>query len=68
MESWDCFGASVTENEVRSNADYMSKHLKKFGYEYIVVDIQWYEPQAASSIYHNFADLEMDQQGRLQPR
>ena len=27
--SWDCYGASVTEAEVRGNAEYIAKHLKK---------------------------------------
>lgn len=44
--SWDCYGASVTEAEVRGNAEYMSKYLKSYGWEYIVLDIQWYEPGA----------------------
>lgn len=42
--SWDCYGASVNEEEVRGNAEYMATHLKDFGWEYVVVDIQWYEP------------------------
>ena len=42
--SWDCFGASVTEEQVRANAEYMAKNLKEFGWEYVVVDIQWYQP------------------------
>lgn len=65
--SWDCYGASVTEEEVRGNADYMAKHLKQHGWEYVVVDIQWYEPTADSSAYHPFAPLEMDEFGRLVP-
>lgn len=65
--SWDCYGASVTEQEVRANAEYMSKRLKKFGWEYIVVDIQWYEPMAAGTEYQNLAPLCMDEFGRLQP-
>ena len=40
--SWDCYGASVDEATVKANADYMAKHLKQYGWEYIVVDIQWY--------------------------
>ncbi len=31
--SWDCYGASVNEEIVRKNAEYMAKHLKKYGYE-----------------------------------
>ena len=41
--SWDCYGAAVTEETVRRNADYMAEHLKRFGWEYIVVDILDFE-------------------------
>jgi len=65
--SWDCYGASVTEAEVRGNAEYIAKHLKKYGWEYVVVDIQWYEPKARSSAYNKFTPLEMDEYSRLIP-
>lgn len=65
--SWDCYGASVREEEVRRNADYMAKHLKPYGWEYIVVDIQWFEPAATSAEYNLNAKLEMDEYGRLMP-
>ena len=65
--SWDCYGAAVDEKTVRQNADYMAKHLKKFGWEYIVVDIQWYQPTADSHEYQHFAELTMDDYGRLLP-
>lgn len=65
--SWDCYGASVTEEEVRANAEYMAKHLKKYGWEYVVVDIQWYEPDAVSAVYRPFVPLEMDEYSRLIP-
>lgn len=29
--SWDCYGASVTGEEVRANIDYMAEHLKDYG-------------------------------------
>ena len=65
--SWDSYGASVREEEIKQNADYMSEHLKEFGWEYITVDIQWYEPTADSSKYHDFANLVMDEYARLLP-
>lgn len=40
--SWDCYGSSVTEAEVKANTDYMASNLKPFGWEYIVVDIRWF--------------------------
>jgi hypothetical protein len=50
--SWDCYGPTVTEAEVKANADYMAKHLKQHGWEYVVVDIRWYEkfPQRTATI------------------
>lgn len=65
--SWDCFGASVTEDVIRKNAEFMSANLKPFGWEYIVVDIQWYEPNAKSHEYNPFTELCMDEYGRLIP-
>lgn len=65
--SWDCYGASVKEEAVRGNADYMAAHLKDFGWQYVVVDIQWSEPTADGWDYHPFAELCMDEYSRLIP-
>ena len=65
--SWDCYGASVREEEVREHALFMSKHLKSYGWEYIVVDIQWAEPAAKSTRYNQFFPLNMDDYSRLIP-
>lgn len=65
--SWDCYGAAVNEEQVRANAQYMAEHLKEFGWEYVVVDIQWYQPTAGSHAYEPFSDLNMDKYGRLLP-
>lgn len=65
--SWDCYGASVREDEVLANAEYLARHLKPYGWDTVVVDIQWYEPTADSSRYHAFAPLCQDDWGRLLP-
>lgn len=65
--SWDCYGASVNEEQLRGNADYMAKYLKQYGWEYVVCDIQWYEPTADSCYYHKFTELVMDEYSRLMP-
>ncbi len=65
--SWDCYGASVREDEVRGNAEYMAANLKQYGWEYVVVDIQWFEPNAKSDQYNAFAPLVMDEYSRLMP-
>ena len=65
--SWDCYGPAVTEDIVRQNAEYMAKHLKEYGWEYITVDIQWAEPTADTHEYHPFTELCMDEYSRLIP-
>lgn len=65
--SWDCFATTVTEAQTKAHADYMAAHLKAHGWEYIVVDIQWYEPGAKDHSYRPDAILEMDGHGRLLP-
>ena len=65
--SWDCYGAAVTEADVRRNAEYMAERLKPFGWEYVVVDIQWYQPTATSHEYEPFSEKRMDAWGRFLP-
>ena len=65
--SWDSFGTTVTEDEVRANANYMAKNLKAHGWQYIVVDIQWSEPNPKTHGYRPNAELAMDDYGRLIP-
>mgnify|MGYP002508636392 CR=1 FL=1 len=65
--SWDCFGASVNEAQVRENAEYIAKNMKDTGWEYVVVDIEWFQPTAATHEYEPFSNLVMDDYGRLYP-
>jgi len=66
--SWDCYGPTVVESEVKANADYMAANLKKFGWEYIVIDIRWYiENDKAGGYNESDAKYVMDSNGRYQP-
>ena len=69
--SFDYYNTSVTETDVRANADYMAKHLKKFGWEYVVVDIAWYYDEEGETrdnfAYIPFAKVEIDEYSRLYP-
>src|SRR2546425_2494446 len=65
--SWDSYGTTVTEAQVKANADAMARDLKSHGWQYIVVDIQWYEPNAQGHDYAPGAKLAMDEYGRLLP-
>ena len=65
--SWICFGTSVTEAEIKANADFMAEHLKEFGWEYIVIDAGWYAPGMVSlSEYESHSPEQLiDPYGRL---
>ena len=65
--SWDCFGDAVNEEQTRAATDFMAKKLAKTGWQYIVVDIQWYEPLANGFDYRKDAALITDANGRLLP-
>lgn len=65
--SWDCYGTTITEDQFKSNVDVMSSKLKKHGWQYAVVDIQWYEPNSKGFDYNPQAKLAMDAYGRLLP-
>jgi alpha-galactosidase len=65
--SWDSYGTTVTEAQVKANADAMAGDLASHGWQYIVVDIQWYEPNAQGHDYAPGAKLAMDRYGRLLP-
>lgn len=65
--SWDCYGAAVDEETVRKNAEFMAKNLKQYGWEYVVVDIQWSNPIAQNHEYQPFTELCMDEYSRLIP-
>ena len=69
--SYDFYDTNVTEADVLANAEYIAKHLASFGWEYIVVDIQWYAYNTTSMRdkfqYIPFGKNEMDAFGRLLP-
>lgn len=66
--SWDCYGPTVTEAEVKANADYMAKNLKQYGWNYVVVDIRWF---VANTKRHGYNEKDpvynLDMWGRYMP-
>ncbi len=69
--SYDYYDTTVNEDRIKANADYMAKNLKKYGWEYIVVDIEWYahNPGTQRNLYQYipFSQFEMDDYSRLFP-
>ncbi len=69
--SYDYYDTTVTEADVKKNADFMAEHLKHLGWEYVVVDIEWYARRAGSRRkeyqYIPFEQVCMDEYSRLLP-
>ncbi|MEV6109931.1 glycoside hydrolase family 27 protein [Streptomyces sp. NPDC051940] len=65
--SWDCYGTTVTEEEVLANARFLHDHMRAYGWDIVVVDIQWYEPTARAHGYNPDAPLVLDAHGRQLP-
>jgi hypothetical protein len=65
--SWDCYGTTVTEDEVLANAEFMGEHLLPHGWDTVVVDIAWSDPSARAHGYNAEAPLAVDAYGRPQP-
>ncbi len=69
--SYDYYDTMVNEEQVKANADYMAGHLREFGWEYVVIDIQWYSCDAGTQRdkyqYLPFGKLSIDEYARLLP-
>ncbi len=65
--SWDCLGFDVNEEEVKATADYMAKNLKDLGYEYVVLDMNWYAAEGPAGADIVSPPYNMDEYGRLIP-
>jgi alpha-galactosidase len=40
--SYDAYGTTVSEAQVRANARWMSQHLARYGWRYVVIDAEWF--------------------------
>ncbi len=69
--SYDYYDTTVNEERVLANAEYMAKNLKEYGWEYVVIDIEWFAHNAGTMRdkyqYIPFNELEMDEYSRLLP-
>ena len=65
--SWDAFGESVKENDIRATAEWMAKNLKPLGWQYAVVDSGWYVKNHAAGYNAKEAEFSLDGFGRYTP-
>ena len=65
--SWDGYGTTIKESEVKANAQWFAEHLKAYGWDYIVVDMEWFvtNPQAEGN--SKTSTYSIDEYGRFIP-
>jgi alpha-galactosidase len=65
--SWDGYGTTINEEQVKANAKWFAEHLKPAGWQYVVVDMEWFvtnptpEGNSKTSLYS------LDANGRYTP-
>jgi len=65
--SWDGYGTTINEEQLKANADWFAKNLKPHGWQYVVLDMEWFvknptpEGNSKNSVYA------MDPSGRYIP-
>jgi alpha-galactosidase len=65
--SWDSYGTTITEDDVRTNAKWISENLKSYGWQYVVVDMEWFAINPKASGNSKTPQLSMDEFGRYSP-
>ena len=65
--SYDAYGATVTEAQYLANAEYQRAHLLPSGWQYCIIDYLWFDPWQATAHVKSNAPLEIDAFGRPQP-
>jgi alpha-galactosidase len=65
--SWDGYGTTIGETDFKANADWFAKHLKPYGWQYVVVDMEWFVLNPVAEGNSKTFQYSMDQFGRYTP-
>jgi alpha-galactosidase len=65
--SWDAYGRTLDEKSIKASAQWMAQHLKRYGWEYVVVDEGWYLSNLDANGNDSHTRFEMDAYGRYVP-
>ena len=65
--SWDGYGTTVKESDVKANAQWLAKHLKSSGWQYVVVDMEWFVTNPTPEGNSKKSDYSLDDSGRYSP-
>jgi alpha-galactosidase len=65
--SWDSYGTTVKESDFKANAEWLAAHLKPFGWQYAVVDMEWFVTNPTPEGNSKTSQFSLDDHGRYIP-
>ena len=65
--SWDGYGTTINEEQVRANAAWFAEHLKPSGWQYVVIDMEWFVTNPIAEGNSKTFEYAMDANGRYIP-
>lgn len=65
--SWDGYGTTVNEDQVKANAKWFAEHLKPAGWQYVVVDMEWFVTNPTPQGNSKTSLYSLDANGRYTP-
>jgi alpha-galactosidase len=65
--SWDSYGTTITEPDFKANAKWFADHLKSFGWQYVVIDMEWFVTNPIPEGNSKTSQYSLDAYGRYTP-
>jgi alpha-galactosidase len=65
--SWDGYGTTINEDQFKANAEWFAKHLKPAGWQYVVIDMEWFVTNPAAAGNSKTSQFSIDAYGRYIP-
>lgn len=65
--SWDSYGTTISEADFKANAKWFAEHLKSFGWQYVVVDMEWFVTNPVAEGNSKTSEYSLDRYGRYVP-
>ena len=65
--SWDGYGTTINEAQFKANAEWLAMHLKPYGWQYVVIDMEWFVTNPVAEGNSKNFEYAMDDYGRYIP-
>jgi len=65
--SWDSYGTTIDEAHFRASAAWVAEHLKPYGYEYVAIDMEWFDADPVAEGNKPNMQHAIDANGRYLP-